>query len=176
MGRLRFALALVLAAAAGLGGSWVGAQVHHVVGGDRGWDPDSGLGAWSSRRVFSVGDKLWFTYSAAKESVAELRTRQEFESCDVTNPIRMYTDGINSLSLDEEGSRYFASSKAESCKNGLKLRVEVKPKSPWEIQTVATSEGSAIALAEGPSSSSNVRLRVSWIGAGVLAVVSLMGF
>uniref|UniRef100_A0A7N0VDL3 Phytocyanin domain-containing protein n=1 Tax=Kalanchoe fedtschenkoi TaxID=63787 RepID=A0A7N0VDL3_KALFE len=170
---LRFALAMFLAvaAAASLGGGLVGAQVHHVVGGDRGWDPDSGVGSWSSGRVFSVGDKLWFTYSAGKESIVELRTKQDYESCDVTNPIRMYTDGINSLSLDEEGLRYFASSKAESCENGLKLRVDVKPRSsPWEIQGVATSEGSAVALAEGPSSSS-FRLKVDWAGAGVVAVV-----
>ncbi|CAM8979542.1 unnamed protein product [Rhodiola kirilowii] len=167
---LRFALSLFLVAA-------VRAQVHHVVGGDRGWDLDSGIASWSSGRVFSLGDKLWFTYSAAaQESILELRTKQEYESCDLTNPIRMYTDGINSLSLDQQGVRYFVSSKAENCKNGLKLHVDVKQRSPWEIQGVAMSEDSAVALAESPSSaSSSPHLKVNWAGAGVMVLVTLLG-
>lgn len=35
-----------------------GAQVHHVVGEDRGWDPSSDVASWSSQRVFRVGDKI----------------------------------------------------------------------------------------------------------------------
>jgi len=35
-----------------------GAQVHHVVGGDRGWHPYSDIGSWSSARTFRVGDKI----------------------------------------------------------------------------------------------------------------------
>ncbi|RYR63340.1 hypothetical protein Ahy_A04g021139 [Arachis hypogaea] len=41
------------------------AELHHVVGGDRGWDPDSDLLSWSNHRVFRVGDQIWFTYSVA---------------------------------------------------------------------------------------------------------------
>lgn len=41
------------------GGKWAAAaEVHHVVGGDRGWDLPSNVDAWSSGRVFRVGDKL----------------------------------------------------------------------------------------------------------------------
>lgn len=53
--KLVLALAII---SVSLGGNWVGAQVHHVVGGDRGWDLSSGVGSWSSGRTFSVGDKL----------------------------------------------------------------------------------------------------------------------
>ncbi|TQD98765.1 hypothetical protein C1H46_015674 [Malus baccata] len=45
-------------AAVSLGGSLVGAQVHHVVGGDRGWDPSSDLASWSSGKTFRAGDKM----------------------------------------------------------------------------------------------------------------------
>lgn len=117
-----------------------------------------------------------FTYSAAQESIVELRTSQEYESCDVTNPIRMYTDGITSLQLNEQGLRYFASSNPENCKNGLKLHVDVKPKTPWEIQGVATSEDSAIALAESPaspSSSPHLKMDLAKVRG---ALVSLFGF
>ncbi|KAK9268205.1 hypothetical protein L1049_010648 [Liquidambar formosana] len=133
-----------------LGGKWVEAQVHHVVGGDRGWDSSSSVGSWSSGRIFRVGDKIWFTYSAAQESVAELKSKEEYESCDVNNPIRMYTDGLDGISLEREGIRYFTSSKPESCKNGLKLHVEVQPQRKPEIQTITTSESSVVAVAAGP--------------------------
>ena len=38
--------------------SWAGALVHHVVGGDRGWDTSSDVQAWLSNKVFRVGDKI----------------------------------------------------------------------------------------------------------------------
>lgn len=36
----------------------VGAQVHHVVGGDVGWDPSSDIALWSAGKIFRVGDKI----------------------------------------------------------------------------------------------------------------------
>ncbi|KAL5988012.1 hypothetical protein ACLOJK_035775 [Asimina triloba] len=68
-----------------------------------------------------------FTYSAASEGVLELGSRDEYEVCDISNPIRMYTDGLNRVRLDTEGSRYFVSNRLESCKKGLKLHVDVQP-------------------------------------------------
>uniref|UniRef100_A0A2N9IW17 Phytocyanin domain-containing protein n=1 Tax=Fagus sylvatica TaxID=28930 RepID=A0A2N9IW17_FAGSY len=109
--------------------NWVGAQ-----------------GAPCGRRV---GDKIWFTYSAAQESIIELKGKEEYESCDISNPIKMYTDGLDGISLDGEGIRYFVSSKPESCKNGLKLHVEVVPEGTPEIPKIASST-----LASGPTTPS----------------------
>jgi hypothetical protein len=102
-------------------------EVHHVVGGQVGWHPQVNLASWSSGRLFTVGDKLWFSYSPAHESVVELQTLEEYLSCDLTNPIRMYTDGMSKVPLEEVKIRYFASGSLESCKNGLKLHMEVLP-------------------------------------------------
>ncbi|GAA0150089.1 hypothetical protein LIER_09106 [Lithospermum erythrorhizon] len=44
------------------------------------------------------------------------------------NPIKMYTDGLNEVQLDGEGTRFFASGNFESCKKGLKIHVNVHPK------------------------------------------------
>ncbi|XP_070031525.1 early nodulin-like protein 14 isoform X2 [Nicotiana tomentosiformis] len=115
-------------------------QVHHVVGEDRGWDPSSDVASWSSGRVFRVGDKI------SQESVVELRNEEELASCDVTNPIKMYTDGLDKISLEGEGIRYFASGNTESCKNGLKIPVKIQPKE----QNVAQNIGS-MAVAAGPT-------------------------
>lgn len=44
--------------AASTGVKWVEAEEHHVVGGDRGWDPSFDVACWCSGRIFRVGDKI----------------------------------------------------------------------------------------------------------------------
>uniref|UniRef100_A0A5B7C2C1 Putative Copper binding protein 9 n=1 Tax=Davidia involucrata TaxID=16924 RepID=A0A5B7C2C1_DAVIN len=149
MAGVKLFIALVVISAA-IGGKWVGAQVHHVVAGDRAWDPSSGVGSWSSGRIFRVGDKIWFNYRAAQDNVVELKSWEEFLSCDLSNPIKMYTEGLNIISLEGEGIRYFASGKPESCKNGLKLHVEVQA----QEKRHETSDKSAVAIAAGPTAPS----------------------
>ncbi|XP_050231660.1 uclacyanin 1-like [Mercurialis annua] len=150
----------------GIGGQRVVAEdedykaMHHVVGGDRGWDPSTDVGSWSAGTTFRVGDKIWFTYSRVHGKIAELKTKEEYESCDVSNPIRMYTDGLDSVSLEEEGIRYFASSNSKSCKSGLKLHVEIMPS---DSPKIITSEGSALALAAGPISSGSTQLAANCV-------------
>lgn len=122
-----------------LGGKWVEAQVHHVVGADRGWDQTSDLVSWSASRVFRVGDQIWLTYSVAQGLVAELKSREEYEACNVSNPINVYTEGLHTIPLESEGMRYFVSSEPENCKNGLKLHVEVLPKADERITEPSTS-------------------------------------
>ncbi|AES64456.1 putative cupredoxin [Medicago truncatula] len=125
-------------------------EVHHVVGGDHGWDPNSDILSWSSGRVFRVGDQIWFAYSAAQGLVAELKSREEYESCNMSNPIKMYTEGLHTIPLEKEGIRYFVSSDSENCKNGLKLNVEVQPKdSPLHALPITQT-----AVADGPTSPS----------------------
>ncbi|PIA38216.1 hypothetical protein AQUCO_02800112v1 [Aquilegia coerulea] len=172
-------IAMVVIISMSNGGKMVQAQVHHVVGGDQGWDPTSDLKSWSSNRLFRVGDNIWFSYSGPQESISELRTKEEFESCDITNPIKMYTDGVNKVNLDGEGIRYFVSSKPANCKNGLKLHVEVLPKSQPQNQTNTSSILNVSALAAGPTPFGSAGLlgpRLLSILVGcALVLVSIMG-
>jgi hypothetical protein len=39
-----------------------GGEVHHVVGGDHGWDPNSDILSWSSGKVFRVGDQICMSF------------------------------------------------------------------------------------------------------------------
>ncbi|CAA3023951.1 mavicyanin-like [Olea europaea var. sylvestris] len=121
------ALLVVVLLAVAVGEQEVQGPVHHVVGGHRRWDPTSDISSWLSGRVFRVGDKIWFTYSAPQESVVELQSLEEFQSCDLSNPIKMYTDGVDQIPLEREGNRYFVIGNQENCSNGLKLHVDVKP-------------------------------------------------
>lgn len=63
--------------------------------------------------------------SGSDERMVEVRGVEELESCDVSNPIRMYGEGVNHVALEEEGVRYFTSANPDTCRNGLKLPVTV---------------------------------------------------
>ncbi|KAL2483933.1 mavicyanin-like [Forsythia ovata] len=126
----RSLLLVVVLVAVASGAQEVEGQVHHVVGGDRRWEPASDISSWLSGRIFRVGDKIWFTNSAPQESILELQSQEEFQSCDVSNPIKMYTDGVNQIPLEREGNMYFVIGNQENCNNGLKLHVDVKPSEP----------------------------------------------
>ncbi|KAG6583756.1 Uclacyanin 1 [Cucurbita argyrosperma subsp. argyrosperma] len=159
-----------------------GAQTHHVVGGDRGWDVDSNIGSWSAGRKFRVGDKIWFAYSMAQGKIVELQSKKEYEACDVSNFIRMYTDGIDIVPLNGEGIRYFASSKPESCKKGLKLHVQVEAQAQDQDQaqkkaqmkttgvetTNDVSDGDSAAAPPTPSASSPPLTAMSYLTLTVL--------
>ncbi|XP_068644547.1 basic blue protein-like [Aristolochia californica] len=157
------------------------AQAHHVVGGDRGWEPASNIGEWSAGRVFRVGDKIWFTFSGALDNVIELGSREELESCDLSNPIRLYSDGLLQLDLDREGMRYFTSGGRERCKKGLKLDVNVLPRA---AETAERSHALAAsdkpnhdhAMAAGPTPSASAPLKaIRFVFLLALPVVSAMG-
>ncbi|XP_078165863.1 mavicyanin-like [Carex rostrata] len=127
---------------------------HHVVGGDQGWDTSTDVASWSANKNFHVGDTIWFTYAAPLEGVMELKTKGELESCETSNPIKMYTEGLNQVTLEGEGSRYFTSINPESCKKGLKLHVKVLPvRQPIEQVTGVASYSVVEVGAEGPSTS-----------------------
>lgn len=98
-----------------------------------------------------------FTYSAAQGGIAELKSREEYEACDVSNPIRMYTDGLDSISLEAEGLRFFASSDTDKCKNGLRVHVEVLPEAEAQQKQVETKTPMvevSMVMADGPATPS----------------------
>lgn len=112
-----------------------------------------------------------FAYAAAEERILELRSSDKLEACDLDDPIGMYTSGVDKVSLDEEGARYFASSTPEKCKNGLKLRVHVVPRATNDEHTrFAAMSAEAAAAGPVPSASASVKApQLSWI-AFVIAV------
>lgn len=68
----------------------------------------------------------------------------------------MYTDGLNTISLEGEGIRYFASGNTESCKNGLKMPVKIQPKEQKVAQNVVSmdvADGNVVSMdvADGPT-------------------------
>ncbi|KAG6509175.1 uclacyanin 1-like [Zingiber officinale] len=149
-------------------------SVQHVVGNDQGLDLSSNLAAWSINRILQVGDEIWFAYSATTEdSIMELQSKQEFESCNLSNPIKLYSKGFDKVRLHGEGARYFSSGKLEECEKGLKLHVEVMPKvkpgGSISLKKVTDIDGETAALAPGTSGSSHAK--ASLLVLFVLAII-----
>lgn len=99
--------------------------VEHVVGDDRGWALQSDIHGWVSGHIFYVGDNLWFAYASGEQSVIELKSQEELEACNFSNPIRIYNAGLDSVPLLHVGTRYFTCRRVEDCQNGMKLRINV---------------------------------------------------
>lgn len=80
----------------------------------------------------------------------ELESPEEFMSCDLRNPIRIYNGGLDRISLERQGTRYFASGNPESCQKGLKLPVDVQndSKKPLRNQMLAAPPKSPSASAK----------------------------
>ncbi|XP_057864671.1 early nodulin-like protein 3 [Cryptomeria japonica] len=97
----------------------------HVVGDNRGWDPASDFKGWASRKIFHVRDNLWFAYASSQQSVLELKSQEEFENCDVSNPIKLYDGGLDAVPLIEMGDRYFTNGNVEDCQCGMKVHINV---------------------------------------------------
>ncbi|GLJ41597.1 hypothetical protein SUGI_0860820 [Cryptomeria japonica] len=102
----------------------------HVVGDDRGWDPTSDFKGWASHKIFHVGDihlfrNFRFAYASSQQSILELKSREEFENCDVSNPIKLYDGGLDVVPLIEMGDIYFTSGNAEDYQHGMKVHINV---------------------------------------------------
>ncbi|CAN1749127.1 hypothetical protein LINPERHAP1_LOCUS3599 [Linum perenne] len=75
----------------------------------------------------------------------------------------MYTDGLNSVHLTGEGVRYFVSSNTSSCKDGLKLHVDVLPREISKAVLDSDSDSDAV-RAPGPvTPSGSARVGVSMV-------------
>lgn len=115
-----------------------------------------------------------FAYSREKDSIVELGSRMEFESCDIKNPIRMYTSGFDKVVLEGEGARFFVSSKFDNCRNGLKLHVNVMPHNQDDNnKAMEMPSYFASALAAGPQPSSSPPPIVVAAGASLWAWIGI---
>ncbi|XP_042490153.1 uclacyanin 1-like [Macadamia integrifolia] len=100
---------------------------NHTVGGASGWDLSSNLQSWAAGESFHVGDNLIFKYSPPHD-VIEV-TKADYDSCQATSAVKVYTDLNTVITLNLPGNRYFICGFPEHCGQGMKLLV----------QTLATS-------------------------------------
>ncbi|KAI6673011.1 hypothetical protein NL676_000917 [Syzygium grande] len=96
------------------------------VGGKDGWvqNPSEGYNHWAERNRFQVNDTLFFKYEKGNDSVL-LVTKDDYNSCDTSNPLVSLTDGGSRFRFDRSGPFFFISGIADRCNAGQRLIVVV---------------------------------------------------
>ncbi|KAH9695316.1 Phytocyanin domain-containing protein [Citrus sinensis] len=98
----------------------------YKVGDDAGWSiPNAqsvNYNAWAEAIDFHVGDILSFEYNSLFHSVLEV-SREDYESCNTQSPMKSYTTGKDSITLESSDPRYFICGAPGHCQMGMKLEI-----------------------------------------------------
>ncbi|XP_021894309.1 early nodulin-like protein 1 [Carica papaya] len=91
-----------------------------------GWvlHPSEDYNHWAQRNRFQVNDTLYFRYKKGSDSVL-IVTKDDFDSCNIKNPIKSLTDGNSTFVFDRSGPFFFISGNSDNCNNGQKLVIVV---------------------------------------------------
>ncbi|KAL8126701.1 hypothetical protein AgCh_013826 [Apium graveolens] len=93
-----------------------------TVGGPTGgWDIATNLKAWSSSQAFAVGDSLVFQYTP-NHNLLEV-SKEDYDTCQNSNPIQVYPSGATPITLTAPGSRYFICGVGGHCSLGMKVEI-----------------------------------------------------
>ncbi|CAJ1978553.1 unnamed protein product [Sphenostylis stenocarpa] len=102
------------------------------VGGSQGWvpNPSEGYNNWAGRNRFQINDTIVFKYQKGSDSVLEVK-KEDYDKCNMTNPIKKFEDGDTEFKFDRSGPFYFISGTDGNCEKGQKLIVVVlSPRTP----------------------------------------------
>uniref|UniRef100_A0A164Y2H4 Phytocyanin domain-containing protein n=1 Tax=Daucus carota subsp. sativus TaxID=79200 RepID=A0A164Y2H4_DAUCS len=107
-----------------------GDDMSFSAGGKDGWilSPSETYDAWSKRQRFVIGDSITFKYTQGVDSVLAVN-KNDYDTCNVNNPITKMEDGNSVFKLDKAGPFYFISGNKSNCDQGQKLNlVVISPK------------------------------------------------
>ncbi|CAO2814721.1 unnamed protein product [Amaranthus hypochondriacus] len=102
------------------------------VGGRDGWvlNPSESYSHWAERNRFQVNDTLIFKFKKGNDSVL-LVTKENYNTCNVQNPIESLTEEDSQFKFQRSGLHYFISGNLDHCNKGQKLIIwvlAVRPK------------------------------------------------
>ncbi|CAL9085912.1 unnamed protein product [Musa acuminata var. zebrina] len=139
-----------------------GAYVFYA-GGRDGWvlHPSESYGDWAERNRFQVADTTVFKYKKGEDSVLVV-SKQDYDACDVSKPIRKLDGGDSVFKFDRSGPFYFISGAPGNCQQGQKLVVVVMavrncppisspPSPPPTSNTPPASSPSPAPVSHGPA-------------------------
>ncbi|XP_050219828.1 early nodulin-like protein 13 [Mercurialis annua] len=82
------------------------------------------LNKWAESSRFRIDDSLVWKYDGQKDSVLEV-SKEDYLSCNVSNPIAEYKNGNTKVKLERAGPYYFISGAEGHCVKGQKMIVTV---------------------------------------------------
>ncbi|XP_060172746.1 early nodulin-like protein 19 [Lycium barbarum] len=137
----------------------------HIVGGNKGWNPDINYTLWSNNQTFYVGDFISFRYQKTQHNVLQVN-KMGYDSCTIEGALGNWSSGKDFIKLDKS-KRYYFICGIGGCSNGMKLSILVHPlsQSPPPRSAVSAVHSSEKSAANG----------VGGFGS-ILVLVGLMAF
>ncbi|XP_055819331.1 stellacyanin [Solanum dulcamara] len=79
---------------------------------------------WSKNHLFKLGDSLLFLYPPSEDSVIQV-TKQNYNSCNLKNPILYMNNGNSLFNITRPGEIYFTSGAEGHCEKLQKLHISI---------------------------------------------------
>ncbi|XP_018461851.1 early nodulin-like protein 11 [Raphanus sativus] len=86
--------------------------------------PSNTLNHWAEANRFKVGDVLVWAYDAKVDSVLQV-TKEDYDSCNTSKPLKQFNDGDTKFKLDNSGPYFFISGAPGSCTKGERIHLVV---------------------------------------------------
>ncbi|CAN4093401.1 unnamed protein product [Withania somnifera] len=99
----------------------------YKVGDDASWTMGSAnvnYYTWASKKKFRVGDILVFEYNRTQNNVLRV-SLADYHKCNAANPIRAYSSGKDSITIQGPGHYYYICGFPGHCQTGQKIDVRV---------------------------------------------------
>ncbi|OIW08362.1 hypothetical protein TanjilG_03038 [Lupinus angustifolius] len=154
------------------------------VGGKEGWilKPSEDYNHWAAKLRFQVNDTVHFKYNKGSDSVLVVK-RDDYDSCNVNNPMQRMDDGDSTFKLSNSGPYFFISGNVENCKNGEKLivlvmavRHKVAPPPASDLMPREVERSSLVPAAHAPSKANSASVKRVGVGFGVGLVMMYLCF
>ncbi|KAL6327994.1 hypothetical protein AAG906_031338 [Vitis piasezkii] len=137
-----------------------------TVGDDQGWTINFDYEAWAKDKVFHVGDKLVFKYTAGRHNVFKVNGTA-FTNCTIPPANEALTTGNDVITLATPGRKWYICGVNDHCANyGQKLAITVleawvSPASAPAASAPSTPAASAPSTPAAPAPSSAYGISVS---------------
>lgn len=107
------------------------AETNHFVGDTFGWAVSQNsffYNVWSSNNKFFVNDYLIFEFATGAHTVAEVKSLAEYDACNGSNPVQLFTNGPARVRINTEGRHFYICTIGRHCQAGMKMVVNTTPK------------------------------------------------
>ncbi|CAM0952996.1 unnamed protein product [Alopecurus aequalis] len=163
--RLLLVVAVVAGCAVGLAGA-----TDHIVGANRGWNPNINYTLWSGNQTFFAGDLISFRYQKGTHNVFEVN-QTGYDNCTMDGVAGNWTSGKDFIPLPEPG-RYFFICGNGGCQTGMKVAITVRPAPRPIVGTQITPAGSD-STASASASASAPAAAAAWLTALALVTTAV---
>eukprot|EP00252_Welwitschia_mirabilis_P023195 TRINITY_DN6509_c0_g1_i1.p1 TRINITY_DN6509_c0_g1~~TRINITY_DN6509_c0_g1_i1.p1 ORF type:complete len:166 (+),score=17.19 TRINITY_DN6509_c0_g1_i1:400-897(+) len=109
----------------------------HIVGGNRGWNPNINYTQWVKNQTFIVGDWISFRYQKDQHNVLQVN-KTGYDNCTTDSVIGNWSSGKDFIELNESKRYYFIDGKG-FCYNGMKITLFVENPAPPPHEAVANT-------------------------------------